>query len=130
MAICLLGRSGAFHYVRSPPISAPIPMRKQLTGEPVAGKLHTGFGGRGRRQPFPTPIPWPAADRCLKIADQLALLDPLQEVDRFRRTAAPQRLAVTVFEATNVPSSKRRRLGRRQAHRPGSTYSWRWTAGR
>ena len=24
-------------------------MRKQLTGEPVAGKLHTGFGGRGRR---------------------------------------------------------------------------------
>ena len=31
-------------------------MRKQLTGEPVAGKLHTGFGGRGRRSPFPTPI--------------------------------------------------------------------------
>jgi len=31
-------------------------MRKQLTGEPVAGELHTGFGGRGRRQPFPTPI--------------------------------------------------------------------------
>jgi hypothetical protein len=31
-------------------------MRKQLTGEPVAGKPHTGFGGRGRRAPFPTPI--------------------------------------------------------------------------
>lgn len=31
-------------------------MRKQLTGEPVAGELHTGFGGRGRRKPFPTPI--------------------------------------------------------------------------
>jgi hypothetical protein len=31
-------------------------MRKQLTGEPVAGKLHTGFGGRGRCKPFPTPI--------------------------------------------------------------------------
>jgi hypothetical protein len=31
-------------------------MRKQLTGEPVAGKLHTGFGGRGRVKPFPTPI--------------------------------------------------------------------------
>jgi hypothetical protein len=31
-------------------------MRKQLTGEPVAGKPHTGFGGRGRREPFPTPI--------------------------------------------------------------------------
>lgn len=27
----------------------PIPMRKQLTGEPVAGELHTGSGGRGRR---------------------------------------------------------------------------------
>src|SRR6266404_3047847 len=56
MAECLLRRSGAFHDVRSSPISAPIPMRKQLTGEPVAGELHTGFGGRGRRQPFPTPI--------------------------------------------------------------------------
>ena len=31
-------------------------MRKQPTGEPVAGKPHTGFGGRGRRKPFPTPI--------------------------------------------------------------------------
>ena len=31
-------------------------MRKQLTGEPVAGELHTGFGGRGRREPFPTHI--------------------------------------------------------------------------
>jgi len=36
-------------------------MRKQLTGEPVAGELHTGFGGRGRRQPFPTPIRRPGA---------------------------------------------------------------------
>ena len=32
-------------------------MRKQLTGEPVAGKPHTGFGGRGRQSPFPTPYP-------------------------------------------------------------------------
>ena len=31
-------------------------MWKQLTGEPVAGELHSGFGGRGRRLPFPTPI--------------------------------------------------------------------------
>ena len=31
-------------------------MRKQLTGEPVAGEPHTGFGGRGPRSPFPTPI--------------------------------------------------------------------------
>ena len=37
-------------------------MRKQLTGEPVAGELHTGFGGRGRRQPFPTPILWQISD--------------------------------------------------------------------
>lgn len=37
-------------------------MWKQLTGEPVAGKLHTGFGGRGRRSPFPTPIPSAIAD--------------------------------------------------------------------
>jgi hypothetical protein len=62
MAECLLRRSGAFHDVRSPSISAPIPMRKQLTGEPVAGELHTGFGGRGRRKPFPTPIPGHFAD--------------------------------------------------------------------
>src|ERR1017187_2205278 len=45
MAQCLLRRSRAFHNVRSPPIGAPIPMRKQLTGEPVAGELHTGFEG-------------------------------------------------------------------------------------
>ena len=32
-------------------------MRKQLTGEPVAGEPHTGFGGRGERKLFPTPIP-------------------------------------------------------------------------
>jgi hypothetical protein len=36
-------------------------MRKQLTGEPVAGEPHTGFGGRGQRSPFPTPIPWPTS---------------------------------------------------------------------
>jgi hypothetical protein len=34
-------------------LGAPIPMRKQLTGEPVAGELSTVFGGgRGRREPF------------------------------------------------------------------------------
>ena len=36
-------------------------MWKQLTGEPVAGEPHTGFGGRGRRSPFPTPIHRPVA---------------------------------------------------------------------
>ncbi|KAB0545417.1 hypothetical protein F7R01_24020 [Pseudomonas argentinensis] len=34
-------------------VGEPIPMCNQLTGEPVAGKPHTGFGGRGRRSPFP-----------------------------------------------------------------------------
>ena len=48
---------GALHDVRGPLIGAPIPMWKQLTGEPVAGEPHTGFGGRGQRKPFPTPIP-------------------------------------------------------------------------
>jgi hypothetical protein len=56
MAKCLLRRSWAFHDGRSPSIGVSIRKRKQLTGEPVAGKLLTGFGGRGRRQPFPTPI--------------------------------------------------------------------------
>ncbi|MDR3379551.1 MAG: hypothetical protein P4M03_03700 [Cupriavidus basilensis] len=35
-------------------VGEPIPMCKQLTREPVAGKPHTGFGGRGRRSPFPS----------------------------------------------------------------------------
>ena len=34
----------------------PLAVRKQLTGEPVAGELPSGFGWRGRRAPFPTPI--------------------------------------------------------------------------
>src|SRR5208337_4096819 len=72
MAERLLRRSGAFHDVRSPPISAPIPMRKLLTGEPVAGKLHTGFGGRGRRQPFPTPVA-PLECDVLQLATTLDL---------------------------------------------------------
>ena len=62
LAECFLRRSWAVHDVRSPPIGAPIPMRKQLTGEPVAGKPHTGFGGRGRRSPLPTPIQGSEAD--------------------------------------------------------------------
>ena len=31
-------------------------MRKLPTGEPCAGEPHARFGGRGRREPFPTPI--------------------------------------------------------------------------
>jgi len=37
------------------------PMRKPPTGEPYAGKPPVRFGGRGRRQPFPTPI-----EQCIK----------------------------------------------------------------
>ena len=33
-------------------------MRKPPTGEPCAGEPHARFGGRGRRKPFPTPIPF------------------------------------------------------------------------
>ena len=36
--------------------SEPIPMRKPPTGEPCAGEPHARFGGRERREPFPTPI--------------------------------------------------------------------------
>jgi hypothetical protein len=56
MAECFLRRSWFVHDVRNPSISAPTPMRKQPTGEPVAEKLHTGFGGRGRQSPSPPPI--------------------------------------------------------------------------
>jgi PAS domain S-box-containing protein len=52
-------------------------MRKQLTGEPVAGKLHTGFGGRGRPKSFPTPI-----DR----ADHGRFYQFLKEICRFPRS--------------------------------------------
>ena len=48
-------------------------MRKQLTGEPVAGEPHSGFGGRGRRAPFPTPIQGRQLDRR-----------PIQSSDRFQ----------------------------------------------
>src|SRR5215470_5959550 len=37
-----------------PCVGEPIPMRKPPTGEPCAGELHARFGGRGRREPFPT----------------------------------------------------------------------------
>ena len=54
---CHVGRSMeqwalAMDRVRN--VGEPIPMCKQLTGEPVAGKPHTGFGGRGRRSQFPS----------------------------------------------------------------------------
>src|SRR5258708_6013775 len=50
-------------------------MWKQLTGEPVAGKLHSGFGGRGRRSPFPTPIPTPYCRRRTRPVPMAAKAD-------------------------------------------------------
>ena len=44
------------HHDRGPDAGEPIPMRKPLTGEPYAGEPHVRFGGRGGREPFPTPI--------------------------------------------------------------------------
>ena len=44
------------HHQCDPCVSEPIPMRKPPTGEPCAGEPHARFGGRGRREPFPTPI--------------------------------------------------------------------------
>ena len=46
----------AVHLNYGPWVSEPIPMRKLPTGEPCAGEPHARFGGRGRREPFPTPI--------------------------------------------------------------------------
>ena|SRR5437773_6831612 len=43
------------HHQCDPCVSEPIPMRKPPTGEPCAGEPHARFGGRGRREPFPTP---------------------------------------------------------------------------
>ena len=58
-------------------------MRKQLTGEPVAGKPHTGFGGRGRRSPFPTPILRPLGDvRQQSSADVRMTAPPLAAATR------------------------------------------------
>ena len=51
-----LCRHGTFHNDQGPCIGKPIPMRKPPTGEPCAGEPHARFGGRGGREPFPTPI--------------------------------------------------------------------------
>ncbi len=49
------------HHQCDPCVSEPIPMRKPPTGEPCAGEPHARFGGRGRREPFPTPY------RCARL---------------------------------------------------------------
>jgi len=68
-------------------IGASIPMRKQPTGEPVAGKPHTGFGGRGWRKPFPTPILRPEADVATRSNHEI---EP--EVDMVYLVLTPQGL--------------------------------------
>jgi hypothetical protein len=42
--------------ITQPTSCETLPMRKLPTGEPYAGKPLVRFGGRGRRQPLPTPI--------------------------------------------------------------------------
>ena len=71
-------------------------MRKQPTGEPVAGKLHTGFGGRGWRKPFPTPILRPkAALRADSTVDDTADPTLLMAFDRSHVQRLDNRLTVS-----------------------------------
>src|SRR5699024_12707637 len=44
------------HISRSLTVGQSAPMWKPSTGEPCAGEPHARFGGRGRREPSPTPI--------------------------------------------------------------------------
>ena len=56
LAKYILRGPGTVHHGCSLGAGEPIPMRKPPTGEPCAGEPHARFGGRGRREPFPTPI--------------------------------------------------------------------------
>ena len=77
-------------------------MWKQLTGEPVAGELHSGFGGRGRLLPFPTPIRWPVNDGQPKSSSRpLAAVGGFQLSGSCAAEAAVQPLAAL---ATSHPS--------------------------
>src|SRR4029434_498814 len=64
LAECFLCCSGAFHPSGSLWAGTPIPMRKLPTGEPCAGEPLARFGGRGGREPFPTPIKPPYQKLC------------------------------------------------------------------
>jgi hypothetical protein len=70
-------------------------MRKQLTGAPVAGKPHTGYAGRGRRSPFPTPIRRPLTDdrhkfrRVVGCKRQAAIRASISSCRTWSVTAAP-----------------------------------------
>jgi hypothetical protein len=75
-------------------------MRKQLTGEPVAGKLHTGFGGRGRPEPFPTPIQLCLGDKGRGInPDGLPQSVELHEAPSPFRPSAKEKLIPLVQSA-------------------------------
>jgi hypothetical protein len=63
-------------------------MRKQLTGEPVAGKPHTGFGGRGRLPPFPTPIGIDVA-MCVRCGGAVKLIARIEELALIERILEP-----------------------------------------
>ena len=54
----------------------PIPMRKPPTGEPCAGEPHARFEGRGRREPFPTPIRFVRPQINLDTRFSLRLIRP------------------------------------------------------
>ena len=102
MAKFLLRQSWAVHDVRSSSSGAPIPVRKQLTGAPVAGELHSGCGGRGRRAPFPTPIPRGSRRVCHR---------PLRG-DEFR--------AADVADGSEAASRFRDQVARQPGLKPGS----------
>src|SRR5947208_6137836 len=80
------------HHQCDPCVSEPIPMRKPPTGEPCAGEPHARFGGRGRREPFPTPIDLGINSKKSLIRGGLLWADafPLTgTLERLRLTSAP-----------------------------------------
>src|SRR5215831_2559877 len=69
-----------------PCVGEPIPMRKPPTGEPCAGESHARFGGRGRREPFPTPIGlWKDANSTWPGSIENNVRTHLSTVDRLEK---------------------------------------------
>ena len=81
LAQCLLRCAGAFHHDRSPRPGAPIPMRKQPTGEPCAGDPLARFGGRGGES---LPYPYCAGRRGLKVHPNCARRQKMSYLRGFR----------------------------------------------
>ncbi|CAK0746280.1 ADP-dependent NAD(P)H-hydrate dehydratase / NAD(P)H-hydrate epimerase [Gammaproteobacteria bacterium] len=79
-----------FHLTRSPCGSVPIPMRKLSTGEPCAGKPLARFGGRGGREPFPTPI-----NLRLKSSRSFSRRYATMKISRFNRGLKPTAKFIT-----------------------------------